>query len=124
MDTMTSASETMPFSNAGQKRVKAALDLQNDLLNDYAQASRAWLERMQSEVALWAAFGSKLTATRSVPEALEAYTKCVSQQMKMTAEDGQHLFHDWQHITQKVTKSFGNGWPRAIHEAMPMLARN
>jgi hypothetical protein len=68
MDTMTSASETMPFSNAGQERVKAALDLQNDLLNDYAQASRAWLERMQSEVALWAALGSKLTATRSVPK--------------------------------------------------------
>jgi hypothetical protein len=29
--------------------------------------------------------------------------------MKMTAEDGQHLFNDWQQVTRKVTKSLGNG---------------
>ncbi len=113
MDTMTSTSATMPFSNAGPERVQAALELQNELLKTYAQASRAWLERMQSEAALWADLGSKLTATRSIPEALEACAECVSQQMKMTAEDGQHLLDDCQRITQKVAKSLGDGWPMA-----------
>jgi hypothetical protein len=49
----------------------------------------------QSELALWSDLAKKLVATRSVPEALEAYGECVSAQMKMTAEDGQHLFNDW-----------------------------
>ena len=50
---------------------------------------------------LWSELATKLTATRSVPEALEAYTKCVSQRMQMTAEDGQRVFKDCQQITQK-----------------------
>ena len=52
----------------------------------------------------------KLTATRSVSQALEAYTKCVSKRMQMTAEDGQRLFNDCQQITQKLTKSLSIGW--------------
>jgi hypothetical protein len=31
--------------------------------------------------------------------------------MKMTAEDGQHLFNDCQEITQKLTKALAHGWP-------------
>jgi hypothetical protein len=60
---------------------------------------------------LWSELATKLTATRSVPEALEAYTKCVSQRMQMTAKDGQRVFKDCQQITQKITKSLTNGWP-------------
>ena len=50
--------------------------------------------------------------TRSVPEAFEVYGKCVSQQMKMTAEDAQHLLSDCQLVTQKFMGSLGNGWPK------------
>ena len=46
---------------------------------------------VQSEVALWSELVTQLTDTRSIPEALEAYSKCVSQWMQMTAEDGQRL---------------------------------
>ena len=67
---------------------------------------------MQSEIALWADLGSKLAKTRSVPEAFEVYGKCVSQQMKMTAEDAQHLLSDCQLVTQKFMGSLGNGWPK------------
>jgi hypothetical protein len=87
--------------------------LQKELLEAYEQASRDWLARVQSELALWSDLGKKLASTRSVPEAIEAYRECLSAQMKMTAEDGQHLFNDWQQVTQKVTKSFGNGNGRA-----------
>jgi hypothetical protein len=38
-------------------------------------------------------------------EAFDAYAKCVAQQMKMTAEDGQRLLKDFQYMTQKVTQS-------------------
>ena len=88
---------------------------QKELLDAYEQASRHWIDRTQTEMALWANLGSKLTTTRSVPEAYEAFGKCVSQQMKMTAEDGQHLLNDWQQVTQKIMRSLGSdGWPKGI----------
>lgn len=102
---------SMPFLKIGQERTQAAAALQKELLEAYDHAGRAWLARVRSEVALWTELATNLTATRSVSDGLQAYTKCVSQQMKMTAEDGQHLFNDCQEITQKLTKALGHGWP-------------
>ena len=79
--------------------------IQKELLEDWQQASRHWLDRMQSEIALWGELGSKLATTRSATEAFDAYAKCVAQQMKMTAEDGQRLLKDFQYMTQKVTQA-------------------
>jgi hypothetical protein len=87
--------------------------MQNELLEACQRVSRHWLDRMQSEMALWAELGPKLVSTPS--EAFEAYAKCVSQQMKMTAEDGQHLLNDSQQVTQKIMRSLSSdGWPRGI----------
>jgi hypothetical protein len=58
------------------------LALQTDLLASYEESSRAWLARVQSEVALWSDLTSKLTATHTVPEAFETYANCISQRMK------------------------------------------
>jgi hypothetical protein len=107
----TSASGTPPFFNLGQEQAEAAVALQKDLLETYEQASRAWLARVQAEVELWSGLATKLASTRSVPEAIEAYTKCVSQQMQMTAEDARRLLEDCQQVTQKISKSLGNGRP-------------
>ena len=110
---MPTKETTQPFLNWGQERTEAATALQKDLLASYEEASRAWLARVQSEVALWSDLASKLTATRSVPEALETYSKCVSERMKMAADDGRKLADEAQKITQKITKSLGTGWPTA-----------
>jgi len=45
-------------------------------------------------------------ATRSVPEAMEAYQNCVTEQMHMSAEDGKRLFDDCQKITKKIAGAF------------------
>jgi hypothetical protein len=45
---------------------------------------------------------AKLTATRSVPEALEAYQKCVAGRMQMHAEDGKRLLDDCQRSRKKL----------------------
>jgi hypothetical protein len=102
-----------PFLNWGQERTEAAMALQKAILESYEQASRAWLARMQSEVTLWSDLANKLSATRSVPEALESYTKCVSERMQMAADDGRRLVDESQQITQKIAQSLGNGWPTA-----------
>jgi hypothetical protein len=107
-------SATPPFlMNWGQERTDAAMALQKALLESYEQASRAWLARVQSEVSLWSDLANKLSATRSVPEALEAYSKCVSQRMQMAADDGRRLADESQETAQKIGKSLGNGWPTA-----------
>jgi uncharacterized protein YaeQ len=106
------ASKESPMSGEpAARRIEEAAELQEDLLKMYQEASRAWLERAQSEAALWSNLAATLVATRSIPEAVEAYTKCVSRQMQMSAEDGQHLIQDCQQFTQKITRSFSTGWP-------------
>ena len=105
---------------ARENTAQQATAMQNEFLQSYQEASRFWLDRMQSEMALWAGLGTKLASTRSVPEALEIYGKCVSQQMQMTAEDTQHLFNDCQQVTQKLVGSLSGpvwlslkaAWPR------------
>src|SRR5262245_15059256 len=100
----TDKPDVILFLNWSKGRTEAALALQKALLEAYGQASSAWLARVQSEVALLSDLATKLMSTHSVPEALEAYTKCVSQQMQMTAEDGKRLLDECQQITQKITQ--------------------
>ena len=88
-----------------EKSAKQSAAIQTEPLKNWQQARRRWLDRMQSEMALWGELGSKLAATRSASQAFDAYAKCVAQQMKMTAEDGQRLLKDLQCVTQKVIQS-------------------
>jgi hypothetical protein len=102
------ANPTIP---ASQPASEAAIALQTEILDAYQKAGDAWLARVKSEVDFWSDLSTKLTATRSVPEALENYTKFVSQRMQMTADDGRRLFNDCQKITQKIALSLSKGWP-------------
>ena len=102
---------TPPFLNWGQ--TDAAMAVQKAFLESCDQASRTWLTRMQSEVSLWSDLANKLTTTQSVPEAVEAYSKCVSQRMQMAADDARQLVEESQQAAQKIAKSMGNGWPTA-----------
>jgi hypothetical protein len=85
--------------------------MQNELLDVYEQAGRAWLARVKSEVDLWSDLAAKLTATHSVPEAMTAYQQCVAQRLQMAAEDGRRFYDDYQKITHKITDSLSHGFP-------------
>jgi hypothetical protein len=73
---------TRSCSKTGSRRVAIGL---------IACRGRASLQAGNDPNPLWRAF--------------DAYSKCVAQQMKMTAEDAQRLVKDFQYITQKVTQS-------------------
>jgi len=105
---------TGPLPAWGQNPTGAALALQKEILAGYEEASRTWLARLQSEVTLWSELATKLGATRTVPEALQAYSNCVSQRMKMAADDGRRLAEEAQHIVQKITHSLGNAGRPAV----------
>jgi hypothetical protein len=95
-----------------KEQTDAMAGMQRELLDAYEQASRAWLARVKSEVDLWSGLANRLTATRSAPEALEAYQQCVTQRMQMAADDGRRLFEECQKVSQKVTGALSNGWPK------------
>jgi Phasin protein len=102
-------SGAMPFLDWGQERSEAAMALQKAVLESYEEASRAWLARVRSEVSLWSELASKLSVTRSVPEAVQIYANCVSQRLQMAVDDGRRLAEEAQVISQKFAKSLGNG---------------
>ena len=55
-----------PFER-GQEQAEAMLAMQKELLETCDQASRAWLDRVKSEVELWTELATKLSSTRSLP---------------------------------------------------------
>ena len=95
----------------GKERTETVLNMQKELLGAYEEASKAWVARVKSEVEFWSELASKLTATRSVPESVEACRDGVSQRMQMAAEDGRRMFEEGQKIIGAVTRSLANGWP-------------
>jgi hypothetical protein len=106
------SSKPSDFSAFGKAQTQGILNLQKELLETYQQASRAWLDRVKSEVELWSRLSAKLTATRSVPEAMEAYQKCIAERVQMAVEDGKRLFDECQNISQKIAGSLNGGrWP-------------
>jgi hypothetical protein len=107
------ADASMPFLKLGTQQTEAMLGMQKDLLDAYEQASSAWLARVKSEVELWSDLATKLAATPSAPEALEACQKSAAQRMQMAAEDGRRLSEDCQKTMHKVTGLLANGWPKA-----------
>jgi hypothetical protein len=80
---------------------------QQELLELLQQASRAWLDRAQSEAALWSELSTKLAGVSTIPEAFQAYSECVTRQLRMSAEDSKRLLEDFQMIMQALTKSIG-----------------
>jgi hypothetical protein len=100
-----------PFLQMGQ--TEAMLGTHKELLDAYEQTSRAWLDRVKSEVELWSALATKLAGARSAPEALELYQKCLAQRMQMAAEDWRRLSDDCQKVMQTITQFPTDGRPIA-----------
>ena len=49
-----------PFFGFGQGQTEATTALQKELLSAYEKASRDWVARVQSEVAMWSELATKL----------------------------------------------------------------
>jgi hypothetical protein len=93
----------------GKERTDAMLSMQKELLDAYNQASRDWLTRVKSEVELWSRFAAKLAETRSVQDAMQLYQECISQRMKMAADDAQRLSDECGSMIQRINRSMTHG---------------
>ncbi len=99
------------FFSFGRERTQATLGIQKELLETYEQASRAWVDRVRSEVELWSDLANKLSASRSLPDALGAYQDSVAQRLQMAADDGRRMATECQDIMGRITRTMTKGWP-------------
>jgi hypothetical protein len=111
--TARATDSSTPFPKFGKEQTEAMLGVQKELLEACEQASRAWLDRIKSEVDLWSGLATKLASTRSAPEALSAYQECLTQRMQMAAEDWRRLSDDYQKVMQTIAQAPSNGRPLA-----------
>ena len=111
-DNSKSSPEVSPFIALGQGLPETAAALQKELLESYGRICRAWLDRAQSEMILWSDLSKRLSSTGSTSEAVETYTKWVSQRMQMAVEDAQRLSNESQEIMQKIGRALSNGLPK------------
>jgi hypothetical protein len=93
----------------GKERTEAMIHVQQELLDAYQQAGKAWVDRVQSEVKFWSELAGKLAASRSMPEGMETYSESIAHRMQMAAEDGRRLFEDGQKMIAAVTATLTNG---------------
>jgi Phasin protein len=98
------------FSATGTKRVEEYLGVQTELVDMIADASRHWLDRMQTEANLASDFASKLTAARTIPDAVTACQEWTSQQLELMEEDGKHLLADTQKLIEAEGRLLSSAW--------------
>ena len=96
------------FVDMGKKRIDELVNTQTEFLEKLQEMNRQWLDRAQAEANLASEFASKLTAARSVPEAMAAYQEWASRRFEMMTEDGKHLFADAQKFMEAATRLLPN----------------
>jgi hypothetical protein len=104
--------ESLPFLPIGKEQTEAMLEMQKEVLKAYEEAGQAWLERMKAEVALWSDLASKLSASRSMPDGLQAYRDTFAQRVQMAADDGRRLFEESQKIIASISRTMPGGGPK------------
>ena len=111
--TATPQAEQM-VSNFAQQWADGAAAVQKEFLSVYEQAGRAWVARAQSEAALWSDLVTKLSATHSAPEVLDAYSKCLSRRMEMAMEDSRRMIEEYQVAVGKIATAMKNNGSSSI----------
>lgn len=97
------------LAELGQKRVEAMMEAQKGLFDEIQDISQHLLDRAKSEGDLAGELVNKLTAARSVPEALSAWQQWGSRRMEIAAEDTQWALSNSFKLMETGTRLFSNG---------------
>ena len=91
---------TADFEAAAKNRVEAFTNAQTEALETFQEMNQQWLDRVQAEASLASDLAAKLTAARSIPDAIAAYRTWGSRRFEMMAEDTERLWDDTQKFVQ------------------------
>ncbi len=93
-----------------KKRIEELFNAHTALLETLEESNRQWFNRAASEANLASEFASKLTAARSIPDALTACQEWGSRRFELMTEDGKHLAADMQKIMETGARLLATGW--------------
>jgi len=93
----------------GAWRFEAFVNAQTELLDEIQEANGHWMDRFQSEADLASEYASKLSATRTIPDAMAVSRDWAARYLQMLAEDGKHLADDARKFMEKGARMFSNG---------------
>jgi hypothetical protein len=109
------------ISTMGKQCIEELVNVQTELLERLQETNRHWLERVQSEAALASKYATKLTATRSVSEAMTTCQEWTSRQIEMIAEDSKLLVADTQRFMETGARLLWNDWWSNRPDGLPGL---
>ena len=98
------------FAVLGKKRIEDFANTQTQLIDKLQETNRQWFNRAQSEANLTSEFGAKLTAARSLPEAMTACQEWASRRFEMMADDRKHLLADYQMFSETGARLLSKYW--------------
>jgi hypothetical protein len=100
------------LTETAKKNVEEFTKVQANLFGECQQMGRRWLDRAAAEANLASELASKLTASRSIPDAMTACQQWGAQRLQMMAEDTIHLFDDTQTFLQSGARFWRQGEPK------------
>ena len=89
---------------------EAPLQAQSEVFNALQDMGREWMACATAEVQLGLRLSKKLSAARSVPDAIAAYQEWLSEEMGARAEDARRLLSNGQKLVDTSTRLLSNGW--------------
>ena len=96
------------FAAMGKKCIDEFVNMQTELLGNLQETNRQWFDRAQSEATLASELGTKLTAARSIPDAMAACQEWSSRRFEMMVKDGKHLLADTQKFMETGSRLMSN----------------
>jgi hypothetical protein len=98
------------FAAIGKKQLEGFANAQSELLEKFEQSRRQWVDRMQSEASMASEFASKLTAARSIPDAMTVYQDWANRRLEMMEDDRKHVLAECQKLAETGARLWSNGW--------------
>ena len=102
-----------PIAAAAEKQVNAITETQREFFETLAKMNQRWLDRATAEAKVASDLGSKLSAARSVPDAVEAYQQWMTDRTKTLTVDSQQFVTDCQTLMREAARLLPKSWPVA-----------
>jgi phosphoenolpyruvate-protein kinase (PTS system EI component) len=111
----TKASKTVQkqVTETEKKMSDAALEAQKEFLKTFEEMSREVMSRAAAEIELGVKLSKKLSAARSIPDAVAAYQEWLSDEMNARSEDARLFMVNSQKFMTSSTRAFSSGWSGA-----------
>jgi hypothetical protein len=97
-------------ARSAKKNPEEFTKFQRELFQRLPEVSREWADRVQTEATIASEFATKLSSTRSIPEATTVCQEWAGRGMEMATADAKRILADSQKLLETGTRLISNGW--------------